>query len=178
MMAKRSIKFVTLILVTMLLAACGTESRPERAASNGVDSNKALVSALYPSYTDAEMVERSEGVVLAKVLKKGEIYREGNVAFTEFKISILHSFKGGLSGEVTVTFEGTDTEEYEGNPLPVLGKEYIFFLRRVPENNRLVLLNGPFSRFEHEKGRLMSGVAPNIDIDLKAFRSRFGFGEQ
>lgn len=154
---------ISVLVLMLFVSGCASKVTP----------STRTIQALYPSYADEQMVEQSTAIVRAKVVKKGDLYREDRVTFTEFTISILHSFKGELTGEITLTYDGSDTETYEGNPLPTVGKEYIFFLHRVPENDRLVLLNGPGSRFDERNGKFVPLKSGKSELTADEIMKRF-----
>lgn len=170
-MKNRALVIALAMLVLMLLMSACT-SRESRTTRDVV-----LVHAQYPAYTDSELVEKSDAIVLVKVSQKGGLYREDRAVFTEFEVQVLDAFKGNLHGPVTVTWDGSDREVFVENPLPTVGQEVILFLHRVPENGRFVLLNGGGSRFDRRGTKFSWRLDPEKQFTLEEFERRFSFNK-
>lgn len=166
-MRRRLVSLVTVLFLVGLAPGCG--------GMNGDESGETVVSALYPSYTDAQLASQAAAVVLGQVTEKDGLYHEETAVFTEFKVRVIRMFKGDLPATFTLTYDGAEEVVFELNPLPEVERTYIFFVREVPETGRLVLVSGPSSRFDLQDGQFVRPTDADRRWTLEEFIRHFGF---
>jgi hypothetical protein len=121
----------------------------------------------------------ADAVVTGRVMGPGVLSRVQPVPLTDFRVTVDTSYKGSLTGTITIAMTGGETDGativVDGVPKLQAGQRFLFYLHRGTDGRFYPLAGSTavgveVARDSFRFAREVSGPAPGISLDARNLR--------